>query len=627
MYFSSRETEYRAPFGAVPEGQVVHFRIKIPREWGCEQALLETVCFGRPTRQDGMFWAGQPDPQNEWWECDFAPAVGIYRYGFTLTCRDGVRRYLNALPDGTAVCEYAAGERWQLTCYDKNFTTPDWLEGGVFYQIFPDRFYNSGAEKQNVPADRVMREDWGGMPQWEPDANGKVRNNDYFGGDLQGITEKLPYLASLGVTCLYINPIFEAHSNHRYDTADYERIDPLLGDEQDLQTLTEQAKALGIRVILDGVFSHTGADSRYFNREGRYGDGGAYRSIASPYYPWYQFRRWPHDYTSWWGFETLPEIDELAPAFREYIAGRDGIVRRWMGKGTAGWRLDVADELPDRFIDDLRCAVKAQDPDGLLLGEVWEDASNKESYGHRRRYLLGKQLDSVMNYPFASAVLQYLNGGPATAFFNTIESIVENYPPQVTRLLMNHIGTHDTPRALTVLAGEGIQGRGRRWQAAQSLTPQQKVRGKKLLKLASLIQFCLPGVPCIYYGDEAGMEGYADPFNRGCYPWEDADQDLIEWYRALGQMRQKASPLKSGAFRALQGGADLLCFTRSDENATLLCAVNRSDKPTGVAIPQPFCTAEPLCGEGKLHNGVLTLPPLSGGVFLCEHQAEDLENA
>lgn len=617
VLFSSRDTAYRAPFGAVAEGTPVHFRILLPRFWGCSEALLCTACEGRPTRRDGMFWAGQPDENHEWWECHFSPAVGIYRYHFELTCRDG-KRFLCATPNGTAVESRTAGNRWQLTCYEKAFVTPDWLAGGVFYQIFPDRFCRSGAPKVNVPADRVQRDDWGGQPIWEPNAAGKVLNNDFFGGDLKGITEKLPYLSSLGVTCLYINPVFESHSNHRYDTADYEVIDPQLGTAKDLQELTATAESLGIRVILDGVFSHTGADSRYFNKEGRYGEEGAYKSVASPYYPWYQFRRWPQEYASWWGFETLPEIDEMSPAFREFITGENGVCRRWMRAGTKGWRLDVADELPDPFIDALRAAVKAEDADSLLLGEVWEDASNKESYGHLRRYLLGKQLDSVMNYPFANAILRLLTGGNAEDFFNVVEGIVENYPPQVTRLLMNHIGTHDTERALTALAGKPASGRGRRWQAAQKLSSAQRAHGLQLLRLASLLQFCLPGVPCVYYGDEAGMEGYRDPFNRGCYPWGNEDTALIAWYQALGAMRKKAAPLKEGGFRAIRTGGDIVSFLREDDSGKVLCAINKGGATAGMVLPHGFAKAARLVGEGTLENDTLTLPPYAGIALLAE---------
>lgn len=622
MYFSSRNLAYRAPFGAVEQGTSVHFRICLPRHWGCSEALLTLYTDGKPMQTMGMFWAGQPDPENEWWECDFAPEVGVYFYGFTLTCRDG-KRFLCPQPDGSAYETRQDGGKWQLTCYEQAFSTPDWLAGGVFYQIFPDRFYKSGDKKENIPGDRILHQNWTDTPEWRPDQNGRVWNNDYFGGDLKGIEQKLPYLKSLGVTCIYLNPIFEAHSSHRYDTADYEKIDPLLGSEQDLKNLTKAAKKQGIRIILDGVFSHTGADSRYFNREGRYGGEGAYKSVASPYYPWYNFSRWPDRYASWWGFDTLPELNELSPAFLEYIAGEKGIVRRWLRCGVAGWRLDVADELPDPFIDALRNAVKAEQSDGLLLGEVWEDASNKESYGHRRRYLLGKQLDSVMNYPFRDGILAVLTGGSVYDFYNTVEGIVENYPPHVTRLLMNHIGTHDTERALTVLAGEPANGRGRRWQSEQKLSPQQYENGVKRLKLAALLQFCLPGVPCVYYGDEAGMEGYRDPFNRGPYPWGKENKDLLCWYQQLGELRKKATPLKEGGFEAVRGSDNVICFIRSEKDTHLICAVNRGDAIDGICLPHLFADGKRVMGDGKMENGVISLPPMSGGVFLVKETTKN----
>lgn len=617
-YFSSRDCAYRAPVGAVAAGTSVHFRLRLPRHFGVRAAFLLVYAANMPTRRDGMFWAGQPDKNTEWWECDFAPAdAGIYRYGFELTKDDGTA-FLVALADGTADVWRKPGALWQLTCFEKDFKTPDWAAGGIMYQIFPDRFFCSGKPKTGVPADRILRNDWGGQPVWQPDAAGKVRNNDYFGGDLDGITEKLDHLASLGVTCLYLNPVFEAHSNHRYDTADYEKIDPLLGDETAFSTLMREAKKRGMRVLLDGVFSHTGADSKYFNREGRYGDGGAYRDVASPYYPWYHFDRWPEQYASWWGFDTLPELDEMTPSFMAYIAGDGGIVRQRIRKGAGGWRLDVADELPDGFLYALRKAVKTEDPDALLLGEVWEDASCKESYGHLRPYLLGKQLDSVMNYPFRDAILRYMNGGGSTEFANAVERIAENYPPQVLRLLMNHIGTHDTERALTVLAGEPSAGRGRHWQARHRLSAAERESGVRRLRLATLLQFCLPGVPCIYYGDEAGMEGYRDPFNRGCYPWGSEDTALTEWYKKLGAVRRGCSALKEGSFAAVRGNEDIACFVRADENETLLCAVNRAWQPAGLALPAPFENATPVIGDGKIENGVLSLPAESGGIFVVK---------
>ncbi|MCI8497133.1 MAG: glycoside hydrolase family 13 protein, partial [Clostridiales bacterium] len=419
----------------------------------------------------------------------------------------------------------------------------------------------------------------------------------------------------------YLNPIFESHSNHRYDTADYSRIDPLLGNEEDLKRLCSRAKEYGIRILLDGVFSHTGSDSVYFNREGRYPAPGAYQSQQSPYFSWYQFQHWPERYSSWWGFETLPEVHETSPAFLDYLLGKDGIVRKWLRCGVSGWRLDVADELPDQFLEALRRCVKEESADHLILGEVWEDASNKESYGHRRAFLLGSQLDSVMNYPFRAAVLDFLRGGTAQAFLEAVLTVVENYPPQVLPLLMNHIGTHDTERALTMLGGEPLNGRDREWQAHRTLSGQERERGLALLRLAALLQYTLPGVPCVYYGDEAGMEGYRDPFNRGCYLWGQEDSSLVEWYRVLGCVRRCQAVLKNGAFLPVEGHDGTLCFARQDENGVLLTAVNRTDSPSVLNLPEQYRQLTFLAGEASLEGGALTLPPLSGVILGTNAQA------
>ena len=607
--FQSRDTRYRSPFGAVAGGTAIFFRICLPREWRCSAARLVMTEDGGLPQPSGMFWAGMEGEDHEWWDCHYTPAhAGLYWYSFELTLGDGIARLTRCDDGSAALTRGPEVHSWQITCYEPGFQTPGWLAGGVMYQIFPDRFRASGQPKEGVPGDRLLREDWGGQPVWKPDATGTVRNNDYFGGDLKGIEEGLDRLAELGVTCLYLNPVFEAHSNHRYDTADYLAIDPLLGTEEDFRSLCRTAAQLGIRVLLDGVFSHTGADSRYFNKERRYPEEGAYNSLSSPYASWYRFQSWPREYSGWWGFPTLPEVNELAPAFLDFINGPGGVVRRWLAAGAAGWRLDVADELPDPFLEGLRQAAKAEKPDALVLGEVWEDASHKQSYGHRRRYLLGRQLDSVMNYPFREAVLGFLTGGKAADFFNRIFNVVENYPPQVTRLLMNHIGTHDTERAITVLAGEPAGGRGREWQAAHSLSPGQRQAGLRRMRLAAALQFCLPGVPCIYYGDEAGMEGYRDPFNRGCYPWGREEKGLLQWYRKLGQLRRACPALREGAFEAVPAGEDTVCYVRRDGGSRLLCAVNRAAADRTVELPAEWRGCTVSLGGGRIAGGTLHLP-------------------
>ena len=617
-FFRSTERCYRDPFGPLSLGESVTLRVRTPRHWGVSRVTLQVSGDDIYEQTVDLLWKQMDGDTHEWWECRFTPEkVGLYFYHFMMQTAEGPCRLSRGRGgDAVPTDNLQLFENWQLTVYHPQFTTPDWLAGGVMYQIFPDRFAKAETALPPLPADRTMHADWNESPHWRPDALGKIRNDDFFGGNLAGITDKLDHLVSLGVTCLYLNPIFESHSNHRYDTADYERIDPLLGDETALRRLCDEAKKRGIRILLDGVFSHTGSDSRYFNKNRRYAETGAYQSPTSPYASWYHFRRWPEDYGGWWGFDTLPEVNETAPSYMDYINGTDGIVRRWLRAGASGWRLDVADELPDEFLDALRRAAKAEKADALVLGEVWEDASNKYSYGHRRRYLLGDQLDSVMNYPFRDAILDFLRGGHSEDFHDRILRIAENYPPQVLRLLMNHIGTHDTERALTMLGGEPIGGRGRAWQAEQKLTPAAREHALRLLRLAATLQYCIPGVPCVYYGDEAGAEGYRDPFNRGTYPWGQEDTSLIAYYQSLGNLRRRSSALADGFYLPWRMQASLLMFERRAEREHLLCAVNRGDTACRVPLPYNWHGATCVHGEGYVEGHELILPPLTAAVLL-----------
>lgn len=411
-----------------------------------------------------------------------------------------------------------------------------------------------------------------------PDENGQFLCNDYFGGDLAGIRRKLPYLVSLGVEVIYLNPIFEAHANHRYNTADYKKIDPLLGNEEDFRALCAAAAALGMRVVLDGVFNHTGSDSIYFNREKRYGEhSGACNDPNSPYRDWYSWKHWPDSYESWWGFLTLPNVNEGCEAYQEFICGEDGVLRKWLDAGASGFRLDVADELPDFFLEKIREAVKSAGEDKLVLGEVWEDASNKNSYGSYRKYLLGHQLDSVMNYPWRTAILRFLRLGEGQELQNAIMDILENYPPQVAGILMNCLSTHDVPRCITALAAPDMEGRGRDWQREHNtFTADQYYFGRHMAKLAALIQYTLPGCPSLYYGDEAGLVGYADPFNRGTYPWGHEDQDLLAFFQEIGVLRKNSPVLRRGKFVPLCFGDSFCVYQRTLGEETIAIAVNRS---------------------------------------------------
>lgn len=598
--YNSRLEYHKSIFGAVKTDQTVTFRIILPRDFCCHAVKLvikkaEADEYGYINMQ----WDCMEGVGEEWWKVDFtAEKAALYKYHFEYDTSWGTSRIYHA-GNGLAAIK-GDGEDWQLTVYDKNFHTPEWLRGGIIYQIFPDRFASSGTKKQNVPSDRVLRTDRDGDPYWIPTAEGKVLNNDYFGGDLNGIEQKLGYLKSLGVTCIYLNPIFEAQSNHRYDTADYEKIDSMLGTEKDFKSLCESAKKLGIRIMLDGVFSHTGDDSRYFNRYSRYDSLGAYQSKKSPYYGWYKFNKWPDDYESWWGIEILPEVNEDNSDFIEYITGKNGIARKWLKLGASGWRLDVADELPDEFLDEFRKAVKEEKADGLVLGEVWEDASNKSSYGKLRRYLLGKQLDSVMNYPFAGAVIDFIRDANAELFASRVMSIVENYPKEVLDVLMNHLSTHDTMRAITALAGESCAYRDRKWQSTHSLDEKEYHYGMKLLMAASAMQFALPGVPTIYYGDEAGMQGYKDPFNRRCYPWGKENGELVEWYKKLGKIRNENRVFKDGRFEILSAVAGCVAFSRKNDDEAILVISNSNPHPITYYVKSEWCDAHDLLGNGRV---------------------------
>lgn len=618
--FDSRNPVYKNPVGATAAEQNIHFQISLPRGLGCSAAVLHIRQDDGQRFDGGMFWCGMNGEDHEWWECDYTPpSSGLYFYAFSLETKQG-RKCLERGFGGKG--EFSTGHEWQQTVYDQGFQTPNWMPGGIMYQIFPDRFFCSGQPKADVPTGRRLHAEWGEMPEWRPDETGEITNRDFFGGDLQGITQKLPYLQSLGVTCLYLNPIFESHSNHRYDTADYSKIDPLLGTEDDFRSLCREAEQRGIRVLLDGVFNHTGSDSVYFNREGRYDTLGAYQSTDSPYLDWYSFEQWPDRYDCWWGFLTLPNFNEESRACREYLTGAGGIVQKWLRCGAAGWRLDVADELTDSLLDDITHAAKDEKADALVLGEVWEDASNKTAYEKRRRYLLGKQLDSVMNYPYRNAVLGFLTGQRSADTMEILLSVQENYPPQVLRCLMNHLGTHDTERVLTILGAEPLNGRDREWQSQQKMTAAQRGIAQQRLRLAALMQYTLPGVPCIYYGDEAGMEGYRDPFNRGCFPWGHEEQDLTAWYRTLAGLRQNAQgALLDGVLEPVYTEGRCLGYVRHGQQQSLLVALNSADESGTVPLPQQWQTAKTVLGECP-SGGELRLPGYGFSVLLFEKQSD-----
>ena len=538
-------------------------------------------------------------------------------YAFRFSYPEGQRLYgLHGFDDQA---------RWQLTVYDDSRPTPAWFGRGITYQIFPDRFCRTRVpDPAGMVGDRVVHQDWDDTPVWRPDAQGIIRNNDFFGGSLAGITSRLDYLQSMGVGTLYLCPIFESDSNHRYDTADYRRIDPMLGTEEDFRTLCREAGCRGIRVMLDGVFNHTGSNSRYFNAQGFYPELGAAQSRESQYYNWYSFHPWPEDYDAWWGIKNLPAVNELEKSYVDYIIeGDNSIIKRWLRAGASGWRLDVADELPDEFIAKIRAAMNEENPDTYLLGEVWEDGTTKIAYSQRRKYLLGRETNGLMNYPFRTALMAYLLGGGAEYFRDSMEELHENYPAPAFYGAMNFLSTHDTPRLLTILGLTSPAPQTRDERAVYQLSDSDLARGMSLLKLAALILYTFPGSPMLYYGDEAGLQGFEDPFNRGTYPWGRENAELVQYFQQLGALRKSHEALQSGTivYHAAQGRA--LAFSRRTEHDHCLTAVNAGDEPVTLTLPWDGTLAEDalshqefFCGNGLLR---LTLEPY-GTMLLTQPQ-------
>ena len=573
-FYNSWDPAYKSHFGAIARNQSCQFTIRLPEETPLDFSPVLVVF--RTGFKERFLPMNVKEHENGYvtYTTDLIPKYsGVHYYYFSYTS-NGVRHYIKRGDACHGTLDQ--GEMFQLTVYNEDYQTPQFLKGGVMYQIFPDRFCSSGKMHDNVPSDRVMRE-WGELPYYKPDQNGHVWNNDYFGGDLDGIRSKLDYLKDLGVTCIYLNPIFESHENHRYNTANYRNVDPLLGTNEDFRELCKAAKVRGISVILDGVFSHTGADSIYFNKFGRYNTPGAYQSENSPYYSWYHF--WGNkEYESWWGIDTLPNVDENNPSYTKYICGDDGVLDYWMSLGAAGYRLDVADELPDEFLDNLRTCVKKYDEEKIVIGEVWEDASNKIAYDCRRRYFTDRQLDSVMNYPWQKAILRYVRGeDDGTGLGASIRTIAENYPPDVLQAVMNILSTHDTPRAINAILDPRDGDRAE--LARRHFTAEQLAEGKKRLKMAAFLQFMLPGMPCIYYGDEAGMTGYRDPFNRAYYPWGREDGNLVSFYQSLARVKKSTPALRRGTVLVLEAGGGRLMLLRQYEGKNVAVCCNRSENP------------------------------------------------
>lgn len=559
LYHNSRSPACRNPVGPVRTGQAVVLRLLGAKEL---------------VRADVRLWDGQTArtlPMNRVDESVFEAVIptpqqpGLMWYDFRAVDRDGRARAYGNAPDGLGGTgqEQDCPHAFQITVYDGGYATPSYLWDGIMYQIFPDRFRRTGALRATRPG-QVLHENWNDPPVLTPAPGIENTASDFYGGTLRGIREKLSMLKEMGVTVLYLNPIFLSRSNHRYDTGDYTRVDPMLGDEADFADLCRAAEEMGMRIVLDGVFSHTGDDSVYFNKYGAFPDVGAYQSKDSPYYPWFSFEHYPDKYKCWWDFQNLPTVNKTDESYRRFICGSDGVARRWLRAGASGWRLDVADELPMAFLRSLRAAVKAEKPDALLLGEVWEDASHKTAYGEMRCYCCGDTLDSVMNYPLRTVLIDFLtHRATARDVYRLLRSQQENYPAPFLYALMNLTGSHDRARTINTLAGRDFSDIPYARRGEGRLTEAEYALGKARY-LTMLRALCaLPGMPCIYYGDEAGMTGGSDPYCRGPYPWGHEDEDLKRQVAALLQERLRSPALRTGRLELFVPDEDTLLIIRT----------------------------------------------------------------
>ena len=574
--------------GAFTKGEKIRLVVTCPRTLGASAVVLRLNRDGCTAKDTPFeFVSEDVDTLTDTYEltlrtsslCGKAPS-GLFYYRL-LFVRNADTLFTDSINNVDFELTERDGRDFRLLIHQKDYTTPAWFGKGVMYHVFVDRFF-CGEGKVGQRDDVIMNPDWeSGIPQYPENPGDELANNMFFGGNLWGIAEKLPYLAALGVGVIYLSPIFKAYSNHKYDTGNYLEIDSMFGGEAAFKNLLDKAKELNIRIILDGVFNHTGDDSLYFDRYEKYGKTGAYSNPDSPFRDWFRFRSYPDEYETWWGIQILPKLNHSVDDCRRYFTGKGGVCEKYIEMGIGGWRLDVADELSDTFLDELRDVVKgASAGEGIIIGEVWENAAEKISYSQRRRYLRGDQLDSVMNYPFRNAALALLVDGDAPFFADILKSVYASYPKCVCDSLMNLLGTHDTERILTVLGngGRDLSEFTNDDFAVMKLSDSDRERGIKLLKLAATLQYTVYGVPSVFYGDEAGVEGYSDPFCRKTYPWGRECEELLAHYRLLGKIRTQNEVFKDGEFEIERAEGALVVYSRSSGESRITVAVNASSE-------------------------------------------------
>ncbi|MDT2674112.1 glycoside hydrolase family 13 protein [Enterococcus dongliensis] len=572
IYFNPWLERYKQPFGAVQEKTEVNIWLSVLEQQNIEVFLV--VHKEGSTTGQKIFAMNAVAEDRFHFRATMDQGWGLYFYYFKIIHESEgykITQYYGFHGQGGEGKIYGSEREvipYQLTCYQKPEIAPSWYRDAVFYQIFPDRFANGNPDRKiNQPKkDSFIYATEEDTPFYIKNQQNEIARWDFFGGNFKGIQAKIPYFQGLGITAVYLNPIFEASSNHRYDTNDYFKVDGVLGTEEDFRELIAALHEAGIAVVLDGVFSHVGKNSRYFNLSGLYGKStGAARNPQSPYYEWFTFNHYPDDYKAWWGVTDLPEVRKENPSYQEFIYGDlDSVLSKWTTMGVDGWRLDVADELPDEFISGIRKQL-ASYQEKILIGEVWEDASNKIAYDTRRKYVFGDHLQGVMNYPLRQQILAILK--QSRSLKDICEEMIryqENYPTDFYYNQLNNIGTHDTERILTMLDGS-IEALDQAWG----------------------LMFMMPGIPCVYYGDEAGLTGGKDPENRKFFPWQAIDPAIFENCRKWITRRKTFDVLKQGEFFPFYSQKQqIFGIIRYLEEAYVIYAINLSEQEQSLKVSE-----------------------------------------
>lgn len=530
----------------------------------------------------------------------------VYDMGWTLN-KDNVAYFeviinLENCPQYNYYFSFIANGKIQYYKKSVHINVPDWAKGAIGYQIFPDRF-NKGKGTIMVPMQRRrIHKNWEEQPVLEPDVEG-IYNNDFFGGNFNGIKEKVPYIADLGVEIVYFNPIVRSQSTHRYDTSDYFQPDPYLGTVEELKEMVKEFHKFGIKVIFDGVFNHTGNDSIYFNQYGTFNTLGAYQSTISPYRNFYEWNS-NGKAENWWGVETLPKTNQSSTQFIDMICGYGGVIDVWCNWGMDGIRLDVMDELSDYFIMRINEAMQRNRPNNFIIyGEVWENAERKG-----RNYINDKEAHTVMNYYLIDALLRYYMYGDTDKLSKNLSEILTEYPPETIQTLMNSTSTHDISRCIELFNSTPYKYNGKdywdinfdgmsekeryEWQKNYKLSQRQYEQCKKVMKSYLTALAFMPGMFTIFYGDEVGTQGIGNLLNRATYPWGHEDLELLDFYKILIKSRKKEDFLRKADMRIVSISQNQFVFERYDDNEKIIVIASRVGYETKNAIPEEYENAK-----------------------------------